>query len=124
VVVGLGVDVFEVPRMDEELRKDSAVALQLFSPDEIRYCDTQRYPARHYAARFAAKEALFKALGVDGGSAPRWRDVEVVLTPGGGREVVLHGTLKELAERRGVRRMHLSLSHTRALAMAGVILES
>jgi holo-[acyl-carrier protein] synthase len=124
VVVGLGVDVFEVPRMDEELRRDSAVALQLFSPEEITYCDSQRYPAQHYAVRFAAKEAVFKALGVDAGAAPRWRDVEVVLTPGGGREVALHGTLKELAERRGVRRMHLSLSHTRALAMAGVILES
>ena len=124
MVVGLGVDIFDVPRMDEELRKDSGVALQLFSPEEILYCDSQRYPARHYAARFAAKEAVFKALGVDGDAAPRWRDVEVVLTPGGGREVALHGTLKELAERRGVRRMHLSLSHTRALAMAGVILES
>ena len=124
MVVGLGVDVFDVPRMDEELRKDSGVALQLFSPEEVSYCESQRYPARHFAVRFAAKEAVFKALGVDGCAAPRWRDVEVVLTPGGGREVVLHGTLKELAERRGVRRLHLSLSHTRALAMAGVILES
>ena len=124
MVVGLGVDIFDVPRMDEELRKDSGVALQLFSPEEILYCDSQRYPAQHYAARFAAKEAAFKALAVASGQAPRWRDVEVRITPEGGREVVLHGSLKELAERRGVRRIHASLSHTRAIAMAGVILES
>ena len=124
MIVGLGVDIFDVPRMDEELRKDSGVALQLFSSEEIRYCDSQRYPAEHYAARFAAKEAVFKALAVASDQAPRWRDVEVRITPEGGREVVLHGSLKELADRHGVRRIHASLSHTRALAMASVILES
>jgi len=123
VVVGLGIDVLDVPRMDEELRRTPASP----SSSSLRGNHLLRQPAlpaQHYAVRFAAKEAVFKALGVDAGAAPRWRDVEVVLTPGGGREVALHGTLKELAERRGVRRMHLSLSHTRALAMAGVILES
>jgi holo-[acyl-carrier protein] synthase len=124
VIVGLGVDVFDVPRIEAELQRDSGLVLELFSPEEIQYCDSQRHPAEHYAARFAVKEAVVKALGIDGARTPRWRDVEVRITPEGGRAVVLHGDLKELAERHGVRRIHASLSHTRALAMAGVILES
>jgi len=125
VIVGLGVDLFEVDRLEEQLRRQGADFGQgLFTPDEIAYCESQRYPAQHYAARFAAKEAVFKALALDGRVGAPWHDVEVRAGPDGSRQLVLHGKIQELAESRQARRIFLSLSHTRALATASVILES
>jgi holo-[acyl-carrier protein] synthase len=125
VIVGLGVDLFEVNRLERKLQTHGAdFGDGLFTPDEIAYCESQHHPAQHYAARFAAKEALLKALAFDGREGIRWREAEVRVTPEGSRELVLHGALKELAERRLVRRIFLSLSHTPDLAAASVILET
>ena len=111
--------------MEEQLRgRDPEFLHQLFTPGEIAYCGSQRHPAQHYAARVAAKEAVFKALNLNGRDGASWREVEVRPEPGGGRRVVLHGRIKRLAERRGVRRVLVSLSHTRALAAASILLES
>ena len=125
MILGLGVDLLDVPRMETELRKQgSDLRSELFTPAEIAYCESQHHPAQHYAARFAAKEAVFKALRANGGDAARWREVEVGAGAGGEPQVVLHGGLAELARGRGVTRILLSLSHTRALATASAILES
>jgi holo-[acyl-carrier protein] synthase len=125
MILGLGVDLFEVPRLEEELRKQgSDFGRELFTPAEIAYCEGQRYPGQHYAARFAAKEAVFKALGMDGRDGSSWREVEVRAGAGGERRVVLHGRVEELARGRGVSRVLVSLSHTRTLATACVVLES
>lgn len=125
MILGLGVDLFEVARMEEELRKQGLdFSREIFTPAEIAYCEGQRHPAQHYAARFAAKEAVFKALALHGGEGAHWREVEVRVSPEGPREVVLHGRIEDLARSRGVTRVLVSLSHTRALATASVILES
>lgn len=125
MILGLGVDLFEVDRLERELgERDPGFGAQLFTPHEIAYCESQRHPAQHYAARFAAKEAVFKALALEGRDSGHWREAEVQIGSGGTRELVLHGRLEALARSRGVDRVHLSLSHTRALAMASVILES
>lgn len=124
MILGIGVDLFEVARMEEELRRQgSDFGHDLFTPEEIAYCEGQRHPAQHYAARFAAKEAVFKALALDGREGAHWREVEVRAGPQGRREVLLHGRLGELARERGVSRVLVSLSHTRAFATASVILE-
>jgi holo-[acyl-carrier protein] synthase len=127
MVVGIGVDVFSVRRMARELSKDGVgLRESLFTPGEIAYCEGKRSPAPHYAARFAAKEALYKALG-DGqppGGGASWRDAEVRNDASGRSRLVLHGALKDAAS--GVRadRIFLSLSHTREWAVATVVLES
>ena len=124
MVIGLGVDVFNVARMEAELRAHGTdFARRLFTSREMSDCGREREPARHYAARFAAKEAVLKALSVGDDVAARWRDIEVRCDPGG-RQVVLRGRVRRLAERRGVARIHVSLSHTSAVATASVILES
>lgn len=125
MILGLGVDLFEVARLERELgKRDPGFGPQLFTPDEIAYCEGQRHPAQHYAARFAAKEAAFKALALGVRDGAHWREAEVQIGTDGARQLVLHGRLDDLARRRGVTRVLLCLSHTRTLATASVILES
>jgi holo-[acyl-carrier protein] synthase len=123
MLLGLGVDLFDVRRMERELRR-SDFSRDLFTPQEISYCERQRYPARHFAARFAAKEAVVKALAPDPAVPICWREIEVCGGPGPGpRTIALHGELKSLADGRGITRIAVSMSHTETLAMAGVIVE-
>jgi holo-[acyl-carrier protein] synthase len=124
VVVGIGSDVLDVARMRAELARDATLAAELFTAGEIDYCSSQRYPERHFAARFAAKEALFKALRLRFDAAPPWREVEVVRAPGGEPGLILHGKVLALAAERHVARAFVSLTHTTDVALASVLLES
>jgi holo-[acyl-carrier protein] synthase len=122
MVIGIGVDLFEVARMTRELRgRDPGLREELFTPAEIACCEATRRPMLHYAARFAAKEAVFKALSLPAGAGASWRDIEIRIR-GRTRDVSLHGVMKARGEALGVRGVRLSLSHRRGLAMASVVL--
>jgi holo-[acyl-carrier protein] synthase len=125
MIVGVGVDVLPVARIARALAEDPhGLPEQLFTPAEIAYCEGQAHPAPHYAVRFAAKEALFKALGtgqVDGGS---WREVEVRSEGPGPSRLILHGRMRETAGALHADRVFVSLSHTGEWAIANVVLES
>jgi holo-[acyl-carrier protein] synthase len=122
MILGIGTDLLDVARMASELaREGGGFRDDVFTPAEISYCEGRHWPARHFAARFAAKEALFKAL--EGRVPPnRFLDVEVDRDAGAPR-LVLRGAVKEAAARLGVRSVHVSLSHTGGLAAASVVLE-
>jgi holo-[acyl-carrier protein] synthase len=125
MVIGLGVDVFEVSRMERALREgDAGFAASLFTCEEIEYCAHRPDPACQFAASFAAKEAVLKALSVSDSSPTHWHDVELRAAADGTRAVVLHGALKTLARKRGACRVLLSLSCSPSLAAARAILES
>jgi holo-[acyl-carrier protein] synthase len=125
MVVGLGVDVFEVSRMEQALREgDPGFEHSLFTDDEIAYCRRQQDPAAHFAARFALKEAVFKALAVDHAAGVSWRSVELHVTPRATATVVLHSPLKELADARGIIRVFTSFSRAGGLVAASAVLES
>jgi holo-[acyl-carrier protein] synthase len=125
MIIGIGVDLFSVTRAEDEIdRPDHGLRDQVFTPVEIAYCEAKRYPGQHYAARFAAKEAVFKALGAVALEGQHWREVEVHSDPHTGRSrVELHGEVKKAAEQLGARRVHISLSHARDWAVASVVLE-
>jgi holo-[acyl-carrier protein] synthase len=116
MIVGVGIDVVEIARFKQALDRTQGLADRLF-------CEEERgLPMRSLAARFAAKEALAKALGAPRGLS--WTDAEVVTGPDGRPELKLSGTVADAAVRRGVRRWHVSLSHDGDLATAVVIAES
>lgn len=112
---GLGIDVIEAARIRRLLERLPRAYERLFSAQERAYCDRFSDPWPHYAARFAAKEAVGKALGI-GIIGFVWRDVEVL--SGGKPVVALHGGVAAIAGRLGVTRIELSLSHTGGMAYA------
>ncbi len=123
--VGLGVDIVEIERMRKILKRSPAFAHKVFSAEECRYCDATAQPAVHYATRFAAKEAVLKALGTGFSQGIGVRDVEVRRTSKGRPYAVLSGRAKQVAQSLGVRELPLSLSftHTDAVACAMAITE-
>lgn len=124
MIVGLGIDLVRIARVTALLERRGERALaRLFTPDEARRCREGRHPPESFAARFAAKEAFFKALGTGWGRGGAWTEVEVVSAPSGAPSIRLSGTALAMAEARGVRAVHLSLTHAEETAAAVVILE-
>ena len=125
MIVGIGMDLVDIPRIARllEAQGERAVA-RLFSPGEAEYARARAEPARHFAARFAAKEAAYKALaGTEDARGIGWRDIEVATAWDGRPLLVLHGRAHARAEALGVVRAHVTLTHADALAGAMVVLE-
>jgi holo-[acyl-carrier protein] synthase len=116
VIVGLGADVVDLARFEKSMTRSPRLREKLFTPAEASL------PMESLAARFAAKEALAKALGAPGGLA--WHDAEVVVSEAGQPLLELRGTVAARAEALGADRAHLTLSHDAGLALAFVVLES
>ena len=124
MIVGLGVDITEVDRIEAAIeRRGRAFLERLFTPAEIAYCETHRHRAERFAGRFAAKEAAMKALGTGWARGVRWVDIEVVRAPGGKPTLKLSGESRSIADCIGVRNIHLSITHTGNTALALVIFE-
>jgi holo-[acyl-carrier protein] synthase len=121
-IFGLGVDIVEIARIDASIQRQGQALLdRCFLPAEQAYCSQHREAARCYAVRFAAKEAVAKALGTGFGAQLGWLDVEVRRKASGEPFIVLHGTGAETAKRLGVARLLVSLSHSEHYAVANAI---
>ena len=125
MIVGTGIDIAEVPRIAESIKRFGERFIQrVFTEGEIRYCDSKANRFERYAARFAAKEAAMKALGTGWNHGVRWRDVEVAREPGRRPTNKFHGKAAEFAARLNTKNISLSITHTPEQALASVILES
>ncbi len=124
MIIGTGVDIVEIDRFRKviERLKDRFI-LRVFTGGERKFCEGHRDSAPHFAVRFAAKEAVFKALGTGWAKGVTWLDVEVTRQRQDPPRIVLSGEALRLSEEKGVHAIHLSLSHTEQSAIATVILE-
>ncbi|MDD5349827.1 MAG: holo-ACP synthase [Chthoniobacteraceae bacterium] len=118
-ILGTGIDLVENARIAASIEKFGDRFLhRIFTEGEIAYCASMPNPVPHYAARFAAKEAVSKAFGTGIGKALGWREIEIVRAESGAPSAVLHAGGAELAVQRGVRQIFVSLTHTDAYAAA------
>ena len=119
--VGLGVDLVEIDRMRAILNRTASFSGRYFTEAEREYCNSKTDPTPHYAARFAAKEAVVKSLGCGFSQGVRPVDIEIESGKGGRPEVVLHGAALDAAARIGAKEIPISLSQTRKDAIACAI---
>jgi len=121
-IVGLGIDATEIDRIEATIaRHGDRFLSRIFTEGEIAYCQRHRNPGPSFAARFAAKEAVMKALGTGHAQGVLWRDVEVV-RHGGPPQLRLHGGALRRFEALGAQSSLLTLTHARDLAIAQVLL--
>jgi holo-[acyl-carrier protein] synthase len=124
MLIGTGIDLTEIPRIRNSIERFGNRFLdRIFTASEKAYCQRKRNAAESFAARFAAKEAAAKALGTGISFGVTWLEIEVTREPGGRPGLAFHGRAAEIATRLGVTHAALSLTHTRAMAMASVALE-
>jgi len=123
LILGIGVDLVQVERMEKALARGERIQRRLFTPGEIAYCDRHTRPALHYAARFAAKEAGMKAIGTGWSNGVGWKDFEVKLDPRGRPNLMLSGKAAEIAKSMGATHTVVSLAHDGGFSIAVVALE-
>jgi holo-[acyl-carrier protein] synthase len=115
-IVGLGVDLCEIARMERAISRHPTFRDRVFTPEEIAYCDSRARPAESYAGRFAAREATIKALGGYGGR--RWQDISVTRHPSGAPAIRLDGNAKRRADALGVTEVLITFTHEKTNAVA------
>jgi holo-[acyl-carrier protein] synthase len=124
MVIGLGTDLMEIARIQKSYdRYGEQFLKRVFTPIEIAYCMSKKNYAESLAARFAAKEAGAKALGTGISRGVNWKELEVRRQPGQRPELHLSGRAAEVAARLGIKRLSLSLSHSRTESIAIVVAE-
>lgn len=123
MILGIGTDLVAVARIARVLERNPRFVEKVFSGREQEYCNKKANPAQSYAARFAAKEAVMKALGTGWDKGISFVQIEVIPQISGKPEIELSGAAKAYAESLGIRQIHLSLSHESEYAAANVVLE-
>ena len=121
-IFGIGIDVIEIERIEEAIVEfDQHFLDRIFTKSEQEYCGKQSRPVIHYAARWAAKEAVSKALGTGIGKDLHWTDVEVLRRESGEPGISLSGVAKDFADRHGVAEIKISLTHAKHYAAANAV---
>ena len=115
-IVGLGVDICEIARMERALARHATMRARVFTAEEIAYCESKARPAESYAGRFAAREATIKALG--GYRARGWRDISVARHPSGAPAISLTGNAKRRADALDIARVMITFTHEKTNAVA------
>jgi holo-[acyl-carrier protein] synthase len=124
MIAGLGIDIIEVRRIAEKIEKDNGFRELVFSANEIVYCESKARKHEHYAARFAAKEAFFKALGTGWLNGTAFNEVEIINNEQGKPEITLLGLTNSTINALGNFSMTVALTHIKSTASAVVILET
>ena len=125
MISGIGIDIIQNNRIRESIERFGSRFLnRIYTETEIAYCNGCADPAIHFAARFAAKEAAFKALGTGWAAGVKWKDVEVQRLASGKPELLLHGHALERALGMGATKFHVSLTHDQLMSCAVVVFDA
>ncbi len=126
MIYGTGIDIIEIGRIEKSLEKYSGkFEEKIFTSKEIAYCRSKAHPARHFAARFAVKEAVLKSLGTGMTGGISWKDLEILNEEYSGRPfLTITGRGKEIFDRLQLKAIHISISHDNRYAVAQAIAES
>ena len=123
-IVGVGVDIVECLRIAQMIERHGELFItRVYTDLEIEYCTTRKAATQHYAGRWAAKEAVLKALGTGWRRGIGWRDIEIRNDRSGAPTVLLRGGARDVMERAGIGSMHVTISHCRSYAVAYVVAE-
>lgn len=123
MIIGTGIDIVEIDRFKRSVEKwGESFVKKVFTNKEISYSRGKRFPFQHFAARFAAKEAVFKAFGSKRGSIRKWTDIEVLNDKSGKPIVAFHGSAEKLRLGKKVDDVVVSMAHSRNHAVANAIL--
>ena len=121
-IAGIGTDIVEVPRIALMIQKHGELFVRrVYTSHEIEYCAMRKAANQHYAGRWAAKEAVLKALGTGWSKGVQWTDIEVHNESGGRPKIRLAGAARDLCERRGIAEILITISHCRTFAVAYAI---
>lgn len=123
-ITGVGIDMIEVERVAAKISKGSGFRELVFSENEIKYCETKAHQFEHYAARFAAKEALFKALGTGWKNGTAFNEIEIMPDENGKPGIKLLGVTANTISEWGLFKISVSLTHLKTTAAAVVIIET
>lgn len=123
MIFGTGIDMIETERVAEKIAKENGFREYLFTPDEITYCESKTFKFEHYAARFAAKEALLKALGTGFAGGVTLNEVEVIHADSGKPEFNFIRETALLIASKNFKQIHLTISHLKHIACAMVVIE-
>ena len=123
MIMGLGTDIVEIASLQKAMEQSNRFAKRVFTEKEITYCESKPQKYQHYAARFAAKEAVMKALKTGWDKGVQWKQVEVINQSGGAPMIVPNGMAKELLDKMGATNIEVSLSHSEQYAIAVVCLQ-
>ena len=124
MIYGIGIDTIEVQRIQKQLTQSERFKERIFTPNEISYCESKKNKAQNYAARFAAKEAFFKALGTGWRGGLGFNQVEIINDKLGKPQIHLYGKAKQRIEEKGITGIHVSLTHLKDTASSIVTLET
>ncbi len=124
MIYGIGTDIIEVARIEKELENNPGLKETLFSDEEIAYCESKKNKFQHYAARYAAKEAFFKALGTGWRFGMAWNEVEIGNDDLGKPVVRLKGKALNFATEKQTGKIYISISHLKNLVNAMVVIEN
>jgi holo-[acyl-carrier protein] synthase len=125
MIVGIGVDLCEVDRMEAAIaRHGDRFLTRIYTSAERAYCESKLNRMERFAGRFAAKEAAMKAIGTGWRRGVAWRDFEVARAASGQPVILFHGVARKIADELGVKRALVSITHIKSMAMAQVVLEA
>lgn len=123
MITGIGLDVIEVERVAEKIQKEQGFRELVFAQEEINYCEPKAHKYEHYAARFAAKEAFFKALGTGWASGTSFNEIRILGDDSGKPEISFLGETAETLGHLNLTKIKISLSHLKNIAAAVVVIE-